>query len=356
MRAGAKAAATLAFALVATSARAQAPDILLYRGADRQQRLIEGATKEGEVNFFSAMIVNQALRPVAAAFQKKYPGVKLNYWRGDSEDIAVKLSAESRAGNLVADVVEGTGIGEMTVRAGFAEQSWSPMIEELPERLRDPRMMWAPTRMSYFGMAYNTRLVSKADAPKSYDDLLDPRWRGKIAWPATASSAAPLFVTNLRLAWGEDRALAYLRRLAEQKIVNFGSGNARVLVDRVIAGDYPLALAIFAHHPLISAGKGAPVATGLLPPVASAAGTMAVPRGVKHPNAAMLLMDFVLSREGQGILAAAEYLPSRADVDPLPQIAPIVPSRAGVEENFIAPEKYAARTESSTKIIEDLFR
>ena len=353
--------ASLVFALAlagASVARAQsAPaEILNYHGADREQRLLEGAAREGEVTFFSAMIVNQALRPLTAAFQKKYPALKMTYWRGDSEDIAVRLSAEMRANNLVADVVEGTGIGEMVVKAGFADSAWSPELDNISAKIRDTRMLWAPTRMSYFGMAYNTRLVAANDAPKTYDDLLAPRWKGGIAWPLTASSAAPLFVTNLRLAWGEDRALAYLKRLSEQKIVNFGAGNARTLVDRVIAGEYPIALAIFAHHPLISAGKGAPVTARLLPPVASAAGTLAIPKGVRHPYAAMLLMDFILSKEGQQILAGAEYLPVRGDVEPLAQIAPIVPARAGVEENFISPENLNAYTESSTKLIEDLFR
>ena len=127
-------------------------------------------------------------------------------------------------------------------------------------------------------------------------------------------------------------------------------------MDRVIAGEYAIALQIFAHHPLISAGKGAPVTSQLLPPVASAPGTLVIPKGSRHPHAALLLVDFLLSKEGQEILAAAQYLPVRPDVQPLAQIAPIVPSRAGVEENFINPEKLNAYTEGSAKIIEDLFR
>ena len=158
------------------------------------------------------------------------------------------------------------------------------------------------------------------------------------------------------MAWGEDKAAGYFKKLAAQNIINFGSGNARALVDRVIAGEYPIALAIFAHHPLISAGKGAPVAPQLLSPVASAAGTLAIPRTAKHPHAALLLADFILSREGQEILAAAEYLPVRPDVEPLPQIAAIVPSRAGVAENFVSPENLNKYTQSSTKIIEEIFR
>ena len=352
--------AALAFAaacLFGTAAAAQNADaILTYRGSDREQKLIDGAKKEGEVVFYSGMIVNQALRPVALAFQKKYPFIKMTFWRGDSEAIAAKAAAEMRAHNPVADVIEGTGLGELAVREGIAQPAWSPELNAIPERLCDPHSLWAPTRMSYFSLAYNTRLVPADKAPKTYEALLDPQWQGKMAWPAQTAIGAPLFVTNLRIAWGEDKAMAYLQRLAKQNIINFGAGTPRNLVDRVIAGEYPIALQIFAHHPLISAGKGAPVTSQLLPPVASAAGTVLIPKEVRHPNAALLLMDFLLSREGQQILAASEYLPVREDVEPLKQIAPIVPSRAGVAENFISPEKLQAYTESSTKIVEKLFR
>ena len=337
-------------------AQTAAIDPLTYAGADRAQRLLDGAAKEGEVVLYSGVIVNQALRPLTTAFQKKYPSIKMTYWRGDSEDIAVKLGAEIRAGNPVADVVEGTGIGEMVARAGMAQQAVSPEIAAIPEALRDPSHLWSPTRMSYFGLAYNTKLVPADAAPKKYEDLLDPKWAGKMAWPRAAASGAPLFVTNLRIAWGEDKALDYFRKLAAQKVVNFGAGSARTLVDRVIAGEYPIALAIYAHHPLISAAKGAPVNAGLLPPVASAAGTISVAKGARHPNAAMLLVDFILSAEGQKIMAEAEYFPARPDVAPLPQLAPIVPARAGVAENFISPDKIGAYTEASSKLIDDLFR
>ena len=348
----------LAGCLLATAATAQTPaaNILTYAGPERTDRLIEGAKKEGELTYYSAMIVNQALRPLTAAFQAKYPFIKISYWRADSEKIETKISAEIRANNPVGDVIEGTGIGELAVRAGLAQPIVSPELSVVPERFRDPNRLWVPTRMSYFAMAYNTRIIAAGTQPKTYDDLLDETWRGKMAWPLLSAIGAPLFVTNLRLAWSDEKAMAYLRRLRAQNIVNFGAGNPRTLVDRVIAGEYPIALQIFAHHPLISAAKGAPVTTQLVAPVASSAGTLVIPKGSRHPYSAALLMDFLLSKEGQRILAAAEYLPVRPDVEPLAQIAAIVPSRAGIAENFISPEKLNTYTESSAKIVEDLFR
>jgi iron(III) transport system substrate-binding protein len=338
------------------AANADAQDILLDRAPDREQTIFDGARKEGQVVLYSAMIVNQALRPLADAFMKKYPFVKLTYWRGDTEDIVDKLSAEERANNVVADVVEGTGVGDLAVDAGLTLPYYTPKVEEMPERYRDPRNRYTFTRISYFSIAYNTKLVPPDQVPKSYDDLLDPRWRGKLAWRVGTASGTPLFITSIRLARGEDKALDYFHKLAQQKMINFGSGSARTLVDRVIAGEFPIALNIFAHHPLISKAKGAPVDSQLMDPVPSTAGTMVIAKGVHHPYAAMLLADFILSKEGQQILANADYFPTRSDVSPNPLLTSVIPERAGVPELFVSPDKLNQYTASSEKIFEELFQ
>src|SRR5207249_5155038 len=178
------------------------------------------------------------------------------------------------------------------------------VLDAYPKMYVDPKGHLAPTRLSYFSVAYNTRQVPAGKVPKSYGDLLDAQWKGRMAWPY-ANTGRYLFMINLRLAWGEERAMEYFKKLAEQKIINFASGSARTLVDRVIAGEFPIALNIFAHHPLISRAKGAPVDSQLMDPVPSTAGTMIIPKGVRHPHAALLLVDFILSREGQQILANA---------------------------------------------------
>jgi iron(III) transport system substrate-binding protein len=280
----------------------------------------------------------------------------MTFWRGDTEEIMAKLSAESRANNLTADVAEGTGVGDTAVNAGLTQPYYTPMVEAVPERYRDSRGHWISTRISYFSIAYNTRLVPSEQAPRSYDDLLDPRWHGKLAWRSGTTSGTPLFITTIRLARGEEQALAYLRRLAGQKVVNFGAGSARTLVDRVIAGEFPIALNIFAHHPLISRAKGAPVDSRLLPPVPSTAGTMIIIKGVRHPNAALLLADFILSQGAQRILADADYFPVRADVAPKELLAPVIPERAGVPELFLSPDRLNQYTESSQRIFEELFQ
>ena len=349
---------SLSIAAIAISvAGARADDnVLTYKGADREQKLLEGARAEGEVVLYSTIIVNQAMRPLADAFEKKYPFVKMTYWRGDSQNIFAKVSAEERASNVVADLLEGPGVGELVINANLAAPYTTPAVANYPAVFRDPRGLWTVTRLAYMSLAYNTKLVTRDNVPKTYEALLDPQWKGKMAWRIGSSDGAALFLSNLRSAWGEDKAMAYFQKLRAQNIINFGSGSARTLVDRVLAGEYPIALNIFAQHPLISAAKGAPVYSQLLDPVPTTASTLVIPKGARHPYASLLLADFILSKEGQETLAKAEYYPALPDVPAAPTIDPIVPQRAGYSENFIAPEKTVKYGESSEKIWEDLFR
>jgi ABC-type Fe3+ transport system substrate-binding protein len=329
--------------------------ILQYVGQDREAALTAGARKEGEVVLYSGIIVNQALRPLAAAFSKKYPFIKLSYYRADSEEMLAKLFAEERANNVIGDVVEATGVGEEAIGANLAQPFTSPAVLAVPEKYRDPRNLWMPTRLSYFGAAINTRLVPRDQAPKTYEDLLDPKWKGKMAMACRCEASGSLGVTNLRLAWGEDKARAYLQKLSKQNVVNFGSGTARTLVDRVVAGEYSIALSIYAHHPLISKAKGAQVDAALFDPLASAAGGMIVPKNIRHPYSAMLLVDFLLSKEGQEIMAKADYFPVRSDVAAEPMLSPLIPSNAGLVEHFISPRVFYQYAQSTDAILRELF-
>lgn len=344
-------------AITLLNAARAAPKInpLTYSGPDREAKLIAGAKREGKVVFYSGMIANQALQPIANAFQKKYPFVKLSFWRADSEDILAKLLAESRGDNHIGDVIEGTGVGEQAVKANLAQPFTTPTLKEFPKKYLDPDDMWAPTRLSYFGTAYNTHLVPPGHEPKTYEALLDPQWKGKMAWSFGPEVGTALFLTNLRIAWGESKAMAYFKKLAKQHVVNYGA-TARTVVDRVMAGEFSLGLGIYAHHPLISKAQGAPVDTVLMNPVASAAGTVLIAKDAPHPYAAMLLVEFLLSKDGQTILAKSKYFPARADVPPLPMLQRIVPEKAGFQENFISPVLLDRYTPSSNKIANEVFR
>ena len=324
-----------------------------YRGTDREQRLVEGARKEGQVTVYSSMIVDQALRPLIDAFQTKYPFIKAQYVRDDPPQQLQKIMAESRAGRMVADVLESTGL-EVPIRAADIDQPfWSPQTEAYDPGLRDPDNYWAPTRTSYLGACYNTNLVKPGEAPKSFSDYLDPKWKGKIAWSSTVAGAM-LFITGVRNFMGEDKAFAYLQKLAQQAIVSIPSAN-RVVVDRVMAGEYSLCLDAFLHHPIISARKGAPIAPLPLDPVLTVVSSVMLPKTPPHPYAAMLFIDFLLSREGQQTLQRADYFPARLDVPASADLDQIVPRKIGLHENFISPIKMDADLPRSRELYLQLF-
>src|SRR3954451_12395837 len=133
-------------------------EIFTYKGADREQKLIEGAKQEGQVVLYSGLIVNQMLRPLTTGFMKKYPFVKMTYWRADSEELLPKLSAEARANSTVADLFEGSGGGEIAVEAGLTLPFHAPVLADYPKMYLDPKRHLAPTRLSHFILAYNPKM------------------------------------------------------------------------------------------------------------------------------------------------------------------------------------------------------
>lgn len=163
-----------------------------------------------------------------------------------------------------------------------------------------------------------------------------------------------MFIANTLLARGEKDGEAYLKKLAEQKIVNYG-GSARALVDRVGGGEYTMALNIFAHHPLISKGVGAPLDTQLMDPVPNNINTGQIIRGTSHIHAALMMMDYILGKEGQTVLRESEYLPAHPGVEPAGSIAAIVPRNSGVKEIVFGPERIFATQEKADELFKKYF-
>jgi ABC-type Fe3+ transport system substrate-binding protein len=302
------------------------------------------------------MIVDQALRPMADAFHKKYPFIDVAFWRGASPQIIQKALAEYRAGKVTADVMESTSLAPPLMRAGIVEPFHSPESDSYPKHLVDAKGYWASTRLSYFGAAYNTNLVKKADVPKTWTDLLDPKWKGKLAWRVGGGdTGAELFITNLRLFWGDGRALDYIKKLAKQDVVSYTS-SARQLVNQVMAGEYTIALNIFLHHPLISQLKGAPVSPLPMEPIPSLNGTVLLAKNAPEPHAAMLLIDFMLSKDGQNTFLAGDYFPANPALPPADALKSVVPSVIDMKEQFITPDEVNDMNKKSAEWIETYFR
>ena len=279
------------------------------------QALIDAAKKEGQVTWYTTQIIDQFARPAAQAFEKKY-GIKVNYVRANSNEVALRVLNEARAGKMQVDVFDGTG-ATAALKSEKIPAKWIPeAAKRLPANYIDPEGYWVATNLYVLTPGYNTELIKKGTQPKTFQDLLDPKYKGKIAWNSTASSSAgPGFVGVVLNSMGEEKGMAYLRELAKQNPSGLAVA-ARQVLDQVIAGEYAIALNIFNNHAVISAAKGAPVDWVPMNPALAVLSVISVTKDAPHPNAGRLLLEFLLSEDGQKIYRDADYLPVDPNVPP----------------------------------------
>ncbi len=328
-------------------------EIALYKGADRQKVLEQGAEKEGKLVWYSTLIVDQLLRPVSAAFEKEYPFIQVEFFRGNTERVAQKVIEEYQARRYDVDIVDGTGSPTLVRKAGFMQQFWSPALAEYPPELKDPHGYWGTTNLYFMTLGYNTRMLKASEVPKSWEDLLNPKWKGQMIWSTSRGSGAPVFIGNILMTMGQKAGVAYLEKLAKQNIAK-STASARALLDLVIAGEYPIAVNIFNHHAAISRKAGAPVDWQPLEPVPAPVNTVGLAKNAAHPYAAMLFLDFVLSKKGQKVFQEVNYLPAHPGIPA--KEADLKPGGGRFKKaNYINPEVQFEQGNSWVDLFEKLF-
>lgn len=315
--------------------------------------MIEAAKREGQVTWYTTQIMTQFGRPAIDAFQKRY-GIRVNAIRGDSIELAVRMLNEAQAGRVQADVFDGTSNATAMKRAGAALR-WQPdRAKTLPKEYSDPEGYWVASNIYVQTPACNTNLVPKGSEPRSFEDLLDPKWKGKMAWATHATtSGAPGFVGVVLTELGEEKGKAYLRALARQSLIEVG-GSARSIVDQVIAGEYPIALQVFNHQPFISAERGAPVDWIAINPSMAILSVAGVSKDAPHPNAGKLLVDFLVSDEAQQLFRAAGYIPVAPDVPP--RNPALRPDGMTFRAIFFSPEAIDQSMPHWAEIFGEIFR
>jgi len=160
--------------------------------------LIDAAKKEGEVVWYTTQIIGQLVRPVSAAFEKKY-GIKVRSTRANSTELSVKIINESRAGKPQSDVFDGTSTVVPLKKEGYVLQWLPDPAKAYPALYKDPEGYWVANNLFFLTPGFNTALVPKGTEPRSYQALLDPKWRGKIAWSTSpTSSGGPGFIGTVR--------------------------------------------------------------------------------------------------------------------------------------------------------------
>jgi ABC-type Fe3+ transport system substrate-binding protein len=313
-----------------------------------------GARREGTVVWYTGLIVNQITRPMAAAFEARFPGIKVQYSRASNTETTLKVLNEARAHRVQADVFDVTSGIHALVEAHVIAAYQLPSAAHYPAVLKDAAGYWYGTNLYFLTVAYNTSLVRPADAPRTWDDLLDPRWKGHMAWTSElAAQGAPGFICNALTMRGPAKGMDYLRRFAAQEPVSIAS-SPRAVLDQVVSGEQWIGVMMYNHHAAISAAAGAPVAWVRMEPLVGLFSIMGVVKDAPHPNAARLFESYVLSPEGQAVFAANDYLP--ADPDVPARIAELKPEAGHFAVNYITPDMTRDEMPKWTAIYHEVFR
>ena len=281
------------------------------------------------------------------------PYIKVDFHRANSRGLVQKWLAENAAKRFEVDVVGGSEVTMLGKKAGLLLRFASPSLRDFPAELKDPQGLWSTTNLYFMTLAYNTRRIKPSDAPRTYEDLLNPKWKGRMAWHMGSNTGTPLFIGNVIATMGEKAGTAYLQNLAKQSVIS-ATASARGIVDLVVAGEYDIAINIFNNHAEISKDAGAPVDWQPLEPVPSPMGTTGVAKTAPRPHAAMLFTDFLLSEEGQRVFQRADYLPAH------PKVAAKTPAlKPGggkfAKANYFHPETVMEQSDKWLAVQEKLF-
>lgn len=292
------------------------------------EQLVARAREEGSVTWYTGIVVNQLVRPVAAGFKQRY-GIDVRFTSVTEAETVLRMRSEANAGQNLADLFDSSGaVFPPLLASGLVGQFQPSNAASFSPDMKDKDGYYTAIYSIYLTTGYNTDLVTEDEAPKSYDDLLDPKWAGKMAWADTPALSGPAgFIANVLNVMGDEKGMEYLKKLSKQRIINL-PGNQRVVLDNVIAGQYPIGLMIYNHQTYISQAKGAPVKAARTEPFVGHLGAIFLAKNAPHPNAAKLFIEYLCSQEGQTLVREAGYPP--AD----PGIAPKEPGTSPVTAGF----------------------
>mgnify|MGYP003576654005 CR=1 FL=1 len=274
-------------------------------------KIIEGAKKEGKMVFYTSLNIEDS-NGLLRKFEEKYPFIKTELNRLTADRLLIRFQCEARAKSYGADVmVNGGARTHITKKDGLLMKYVSPETKFYPVGFKDPDGYWTDTYLNAHILVYNTRMMAAKDVPRSHEDLLQPQWNGKIVM---VSKAYEWFLKLLKI-WGEEKGMAYFKRLAQQN-PGFRIGSSQI-ADLVAAGENPIGINTYSTTIEDLKAKGAPLEWVPLDPVVAILHPIAITAQAPHPNAARLFVDYVLSKEGMTVLRGFKRIPSRPDVEPM---------------------------------------
>ncbi len=270
-------------------------------------KLIEGAKKEGEVIVYGTMSL-EAVNLLNARFREKYPYVDVKLNRLGSGKFVPRVLAEVRANKYLADILQTNSLSlHFLKKDGFLTNYLSPEDRFYPKQFKD-QGYWTTTNMNVHVLAYNTKLIARGKAPRTYDELLNPVWKGKMLMDASEQWAALMFQIM-----GKEKAQRYMRELVKQNIALRRESNA-MRVQLVAAGEAPMDIDATLGPVDELKKRGAPIEWNALSPVPVVTSAHAIAHRPPHPNAARLYLDFILSKEGQKAVLDTRRQVARTDL------------------------------------------
>lgn len=315
-------------------------------GREREAKLVEGAKREAKLVYYGSTLADQMKR-IFEEFNKRYPFITVATYRSGAVDVYNRITTEALAKKYEADAAD-MDPGEVynLVKTGLVDPYRSPSRKGIMEDFMDKEGYWTAFYHLTMVLGYNTSQIKAAEAPKNYEDILDPKWKGKISLDTDDMH----IMGTLMDYWGKEKALAYYRKLAENGPVLRRGKNLQTQM--LSAGDVVVAPFLYGFQPLLLKEKGAPLQITLLNPTLSSPSYLVLLKNSPRPHAAALFLDWALSQEGPMRMLTEEF--GRG-----------VP-RPGYKERFselsaskylpIAPEKIGPSYQEYRKIYCDIFK
>jgi iron(III) transport system substrate-binding protein len=280
--------------LPAVAVNAQSPD-----------QLIAGAKSEGKLVIYASAAAPQ-LQMYLAAFGKRYPFLKTEYFRTDKQKLVTRVLLEEQAKQRLADVIHTSVIETHILKKRRALSRHVPLESaSYPSQYKDPEGFWTSVYASGTLMGFNTRQVKRIEAPKSYDDLLNPRWKNAMG------------IDNTKIEWfamlAKLKGRGFMEKLAAQNS-QVMAGNTNLL-NLLAAGEFAIMAGVYEYSVDNMKNKGAPVDWIGLEPVITYTVAASLPSQPAHPFAAKLFIEWLLSKEGQEVINQYGRVPIRDDID-----------------------------------------
>jgi len=268
-------------------------------------QLIAGAKNEGKLVIYASAAAQQ-LQMYLAAFGKRYPFIKTEYFRTDKQKLVTRVLLEEQAKQRLADIIH-TSVIETHIlkKRGALSRHVPAESASYPSQYKDPEGFWTSVYASGTLMGFNTRQVKRAEAPKTYEDLLNPRWKNAMG------------IDNTKIEWfamlSKLKGRAFMEKLAAHN-AHVMAGNTNLL-NLLAAGEFAVMAGVYEYSVDNLKTKGAPVDWIGLEPVITYTVAASLPSQPAHPFAAKLFIEWLLSKEGQEVINQYGRVPIRDDID-----------------------------------------